>query len=135
EASLAQTKLLFTAVARGSGPFSSDPAALRRPHAIVRDRGHVADAGDRKADRLERAKSALTARAGSLDLDLERSDAVVGGLAARVFGGDLGGIGSRLAAALEAHHPGARPGNRIALGIGDGDHRIVEAGVHVGDAG
>src|SRR5207302_7829949 len=99
------------------------------------DRGYVADAGDREADRLQCAKSAFAARSGALDLDLESPDAMVGGLAAGILGGDLGGVGRRLAAALEAHHPGARPGDRIALRVGDGDHRVVEAGVHVGDAG
>src|SRR5206468_3708713 len=72
---------------------------------------------------------------GSLDLDLERTDAMVRCLLARVLGGDLGGVGRRLAAALEAHHSGRAPGNRIALRVGDRDHRIVEAGVHVSDAG
>src|SRR5688500_8982716 len=112
----------------------SDPAALGRADAVVRDRGDVADRGDLEADRLQRPKRALAARAGALDLDLEGADAILGGLLAGVRGGDLGGIGSRLAAALEAHHAGRRPGNRIALRVGDGDHRIVERGIHVGDA-
>src|SRR4051794_17003467 len=60
---------------------------------------------------------------------------MLGGLLARVLGGDLSGIRRRLAAALEAHHPGRRPGDGVALRVGDGDHRVVEAGVHVRDAG
>ncbi len=36
--------------------------------------------------------------------------------------------------ALEAHHAGAGPADRIALRVGDGDHRVVEAGVDVRDA-
>src|SRR4029079_4255132 len=48
---------------------------------------------------------------------------------------DLCSVRSRFAAALEAHHSGARPCDRIALSIGDGDHRVVEAGVHGSDAG
>ena len=52
-------------------------------------------------------KRALATRAGALDFDFERADAVFGGLLAGVVGGDLGGIGRRLAAALEAHHAGA----------------------------
>src|ERR1043165_7115434 len=58
-----------------------------------------------------------------------------GSLAASVFGADLRGVRGRLAAALEAHHAGRGPADRIALGIGDGDHRVVEAGVDVRDAG
>src|SRR5206468_9547816 len=72
---------------------------------------------------------------GALDLDLERPDAMFGGLAARVFRRDLRGIGRRLAAALETHHPGRAPGNCIALRVGDRDHGVVEAGVHVSHAG
>src|SRR6476619_3165542 len=126
----------FAAVSRGSGASDElDAPPLRRPDPVVRDRGHVADAGDRETDGLEGAKSALPARAGSLDLNLEGADAMLGGLAARVLGRDLRGIRGRLTAALEAHHAGARPGNRIALRVGDGDHGVVEAGVHVGDAG
>src|SRR3546814_11889575 len=64
--------------------------------------------------------------------DVCSSDLMFGGLLAGVFGADLRRIGSRLAAALETHHAGARPGNRIALRVGDGDHRVVEGRVDVG---
>src|SRR5437868_2302462 len=113
---------------------ASDAATLGRAHAVVRDRGDVADRGDLEADRLQRPERALAARAGALDLDLERADAMFGGLLAGIFRRDLGRIRRRLAAALEAHHARARPGDRIALRVGDRDHRIVEARIHVGDA-
>src|SRR3546814_609614 len=48
--------------------------------------------------------------------------------------GHLRRIGRRLAAALETHGARRRPGNRVALRIGDGDHGVVERGVHVRDA-
>src|SRR3954463_1961038 len=92
---------------------SSDAAALRRTHAVVRDRRHVADRGDLEADRLERPKRALAARAGALHFHLKGADAMLGGLLAGVLGGDLGGIRRRLAAALEAHHARRRPGDGI----------------------
>src|SRR5688572_6095473 len=60
---------------------------------------------------------------------------MLGRLAAGILRRDLGGVRRRLPRALESHHARARPGDRIALGVGDGDHRIVEAGVHMGDAG
>src|SRR6266567_4517876 len=116
-------------------PFRSHPPPLRRPHSVVRDRGDVADAGDGEAHRLQRPERAFAARSGALDLDLERAHAVLDGLLARVLGGDLRRIRGRLAAALEAHHPGRAPGDGVALRVGDGDHGVVEAGVHVGDAG
>jgi hypothetical protein len=52
-----------------------------------------------------------------------------------VFRSNLRSVGRRLARALETHGPGRRPGNRVALGVGDGDHRIVERCRHVRDAG
>src|SRR5262249_4526356 len=43
-----------------------------------------------------------------------------------VFGSNLRGVGRRLTRALETHGPSRRPGNRVALRIGDGDHGVVE---------
>src|SRR5437763_16675795 len=83
---------------------SSDAAALRRPHAVVRDRRHVADRGDLEADRLQRPERAFATRAGALHFHLEGAHAMLGGFLAGILGGDLGGIMRRLAAALEAHH-------------------------------
>src|SRR5699024_6429866 len=105
---------------------ASDAAALGRADAVVRDRRHVADRSDLEADRLKRPKRAFAARTGALHFDFQRADAMFGGLLAGILGGDLRGVRSRLAAALEPHHAGAGPGNRIALRIGDGDHRVVE---------
>ena len=107
----ALTAMIFPWVLGGGGPAgqndgegaasgaseSSDAAALGRAHAIVRDRGHVADRGDLEADRLQRAQRRFAARSGALHLDLERADAMLGGLLAGILGGDLGGIRRRLA--------------------------------------
>ena len=51
-----------------------------------------------------------------------------------ILGRHLGGVGRRLARALEAHGAGRRPGDRVALRVGDGDHGVVERGVHMRDA-
>src|SRR6185312_15425117 len=61
--------------------------------------------------------------------------AVLHRLAARIFSGDLRGVRRRLARALEAHRAAARPGDGVALRVGDGDVRVVERRVHVRDAG
>ena len=45
-----------------------------------------------ETDRLQRAQRRLTARTRTLHLDLERANAVFGGLAARVLGSDLRGV-------------------------------------------
>jgi hypothetical protein len=52
-----------------------------------------------------------------------------------VFRRDLRGIRGRFARALEAHRSGRRPGNGVALRVGDGDGRVVERRIHVRDAG
>src|SRR5690606_8206842 len=85
---------LLVLPAAGAVPrLRSDAAALRRADAVVRDRSDVADRGDLEADRLQRPERAFTAGARPLDLDLQRADAMFGGLLAGILGGDLGGIG------------------------------------------
>src|SRR4051812_18849908 len=81
---------------------ASDAAAFRRTAAVMRDRRHIADRGDRKPDRLQRAQSRLSPRARSLHLDIEGAHAVFHGLLAGILGGDLRRIGRRFARALEA---------------------------------
>src|SRR5690606_37423817 len=55
-------------------------------------------------------------------------------LAAGVLRRDLRGIGRRFARALEALAARRRPGDGVALGVGDGDHGVVERRVDVRDA-
>src|SRR5215217_561568 len=124
--------------ARGWRPtrrITLDAATLARAAAIVRDRRHVTDRGDGEAGRLQGAQSGLTAGAGTRHLDLEGTHAVLGSLAGRIFSGDLRRIRGRLTRTLETHGAGRGPGDRVALGVGDGDHGVVERGVHVRHAG
>ena len=83
---------------------------------------------------LQRAKGRFTTRARSADLDLKRAHAVFLRLLGAIFGSDLRGERGRLARTLEALGTGRRPGNRIALRVGDGDHGVVEGRVDVRDA-
>ncbi len=101
----------------------------------MRDRRHVTDRGDGETDRLQRAQCTFAARTRSLHFDLQSTNTMLLRLAACVFGSDLGGIGRRLAASLEAHHAGGRPADRIALGIGDGDHGVVKRRIHMRHTG
>src|SRR6267142_644699 len=114
---------------------NSNPPALARPAAIVRDRGHVADRGDGEARSLQRAKRRFAARTRAGDFNLQRAHAVFLRLLGDVFGRDLRGVGRRFARTLEAHRSGRRPGNGVALRVGDGDGRVVERRIHVRDAG
>src|SRR4051794_17282789 len=111
------------------------PPALARTAAIVRDRGHVADRGDGEARSLQRAERRFAARTGTGDFNLQRAHAVFLRLLGDVFGRDLRGIGGRLARALETHCARRRPGNGVALRVGDGDGRVVERRIHMRDAG
>src|SRR5437899_13025218 len=74
--------------ATGGGP-RSNAAAFRRAASVMRDRRHIADRGDREADRLERAQCRFTPRTRALDLDVEGAHAMLHGLAPCILGGDL----------------------------------------------
>src|SRR5215813_2152670 len=108
--------------------FSLDPAALRRPAAVVRDRRHVDDVGDLVAERVERTHGRLAPRARALDAHFERLHAVFLRGAPGLLGGDLRGERRRLARTAEARATGGGPGQRVALAIGDRHDRIVERG-------
>src|SRR3546814_9432665 len=58
---------------------------------------------------------------------------MLGGPFAGRFGSDRRGIRRRLARALEALSARRRPGNGVALRVGDGDHRVVERCIHMRD--
>src|SRR5262245_57510224 len=101
-----------------TGP-SLNPAPLGRPATVVRDRGDVADRLDLDAGRLQRADRGLAPAARALD-------AHVAGAQARLLGGvGAGGRGllrregRPLARALEAERARARPGDHVALEVGD----------------
>ncbi len=87
-----------------------------------------------EASGLQRAKRGLTARTGTGHFHFNRAHAVLGRLASGVFSGHLGGVRGRLARALETHRAGRRPGDRVALRVGNRDHRVVERRVHMRDA-
>src|SRR5690606_37619053 len=105
-----------------------DAALLARAATVVRNRRHVADRSDHEAGGLQSAQGGFTTGTGAADFDFKRLHAVFLGLLGAVLGSDLGGERGRLARTLEALGTSGRPGNRVALCVGDGDHRVVEAG-------
>src|SRR6201999_1300573 len=115
--------------------LASNAPALARTATIVRDRGHVADRCDGEARRLQRTKRRFAARTRTCNFNLQRAHAVFLRLLGDVFRRDLRGIGGRFARTLETHRSGRRPGNGVALRVGDGDGRIVERRIHVRDTG
>jgi hypothetical protein len=64
--------------------------------------GVTSDPGDLHAHVLQGANGGVTARARAADDDVELADAELAGAAGRLLGGDLGGVGGRLAGTLEA---------------------------------
>ena len=112
-----------------------DAAPLARAAAIVRDRRHVPDRGDREADRLQRAQSRLAARNRGPAPAPRALHAVLGGLLPACSAGDLRRERGALARALETLRARARPGDHVALRVGNRDHRVVERGIHMRDAG
>src|SRR5579871_6909616 len=102
----------FQKPAETAGHFkASNPPALARTAAIVRDRRHIADRGDGEARRLQRAKRRFTARTGAGNFNFQRAHA------------------------LETHRARRRPGNGVALRVGDGDGGVVERRIHVRHTG
>src|SRR5207302_7582102 len=111
-----------------------DSPSLRRPTAVVRDRRDVGDRGDLEPGGLERADGGLAAGPGSAHEDLDRLEAEVERLAARVLGGDLPGVGGALARPRPARGAGRRPRDDIPRGVRERHDRVVERGFHVGGA-
>src|SRR5690606_6078826 len=115
------------------GKIGSDPALLARAASIVRNGSHVANGCNGEACRLQGTQSRFTARAGAGDLNLERAHAMLLRLAGAILSCNLGSEGRGFARALEPLRARRRPGDGVPLGVGDGDHRVVEGRVDVSD--
>src|SRR5438067_13144978 len=99
----------------------------------MRDRRDVGDAADLQADLVQRAHRGLAAGPGALDANFDVLHAALLRRAAGARGGDLGSERRRLARALEAGVAGSRPGERVALPVGDGDDGVIERSVDMRD--
>src|SRR5690606_35746918 len=76
----------------------------------------------------------LTARARALDEHVDLAHAVLLRLAGGVLGGQLRGERRRLARPLEADMARRRPGEHVALRVGDRHDRVVEGALDVSGA-
>src|ERR1700744_3088788 len=114
---------------------ASDAPPLARTATIVRDRRHVTDRGDGEARGLQRAERRLTARTGTRDFDFERAHAVSLRLLGNTLRRNLSGIRGRFTRPLEPHRSRRRPGNGVALRVGDGDGGIIERRIHMRHTG
>src|SRR5215831_12579683 len=117
--------------------YSSDPAPLRRPAAVVRNGRDVLDRPDLQAGRLQGPDGGLPPRAWALDEHVNLAHPVLHGPPRRGLGRHLRGERGRLARSLETDLAGRRPGDDVADRVGDGDDGVVErapdVGVPVGD--
>ena len=68
------------------------------------------------------------------DFDLKRPHPMFLSFFGSILGGYLGRIRGRLSRPLKAHGPGRRPGNGVALDVGNGDHGVIEARTYVRNA-
>src|SRR5438270_62513 len=112
---------------------SLNPASLRRPATVVRDRRHVGDAGDLQTAVVERAHRGLASRPRSADAHLDVLHAVLLRGDTGLLRRHLRGERCALARAAKAAAARGRPRVRIPLPVGDGDDGVVEGPVHVRD--
>src|SRR5690242_20043941 len=101
----------------------------------MRQRGDVLDARDLQPVVLELNDRLLAAGAGAFDFYLDLDHAVLARLDGGLLRGPSGRPGGALAGALDAgDRAGRRPADRLAVGVGDGDDRVVERRADVRDA-
>src|SRR5690349_13270175 len=107
---------------------------LRGTAAVVRQRRHVFDSEDLQTGILDLKHRLLTTGAGAFYFDLDFNHAMLACFAGRFFSCATGGERGALAGTLEANSASRRPGDRLTIGVGDGDHRVVEGRLHMGHA-
>ena len=100
----------------------------------MRDRSHVFDHGDFEACGLQCTDGGFTAGARAFDVDFDGLHSTVDSNFGGSFRCGLCCEGSGLFGTSEAHFTGARPGNSVALRVGDGDDGVVEGGLDMGRA-
>jgi hypothetical protein len=94
----------------------------------------VFDGLDLQASGFQRGNRAFATTAWALHFDVDVFDAELTGLLGCLLSSTLAGKRRTLAASLEAGCASTGPAERIALGVGDRDHRVVEGRYDVGDS-
>src|ERR1700733_2149142 len=110
-----------------------DATLLGGTAAVVRDRRDVRNTGDLQAAGVEGAYRRLAPRTGAGDTHLDVLHAVLLSGGTSLLGRNLGCKWRALARSAKTTPARGRPGQRIALPIGDRDDRIVERCMHVSD--
>ena len=94
----------------------------------MRHRSDILDGTDFQANGLKGADGGFTAGSRTLHADFHFFHAVGHRLPGGILRHLLGGLSRAFARAFETHTTGAGPADQVALGVGDGDLRVVESG-------
>ena len=89
---------------------------------------------DVPAERGDEMATRFAARAGAFDAHLDFAHTMGHGLAGRILGYLLSGIGGAFAGAFETNATGTGPADDVALHVGDAHESIVESGENIRDA-
>src|SRR3972149_6316832 len=113
---------------------SLNTSSLRGAASVLRPRGHVLNGVDPQARGLERRNRRVATGARPLhpNLHLLHPEAPCG--VGRLLDGALSGERSALARPLEAHRPRGTAREHVAVYVRDGDERVVEGGLDMGNA-
>ena len=103
-----------------------DATALLWPATVVRQRRHVFNRLDFQAGALQGSDRAFPTAAGSANLHVDFLHTAFDRLIGDLLRGHLAGEGSALTTAFESACAGAGPAKHVALGVGNGDRRVVE---------
>src|SRR5918994_7289787 len=105
---------------------TSDAPLLGRATTVMRDRRHVFDARDLQSAAIQRADRGFASRPRAAHADFDGAQAVFLGRYARLLRRHLRGERRALARAAKTGAARRRPGERVALPVGDRDDRVVE---------
>ena len=93
--------------------------------------GNIFDHADLQAGTLQRTNRSLTAGARALNIDFYALHSMIDRNSCCSFSCSLCCEGGGFSGAAEAQLTGARPGNCIALGIGNRYNRIIKCGLNM----
>ena len=103
------------------------------PTSVVRQRRDVFDGLDIKSGSLQGCDGAFASAPRTVYLDVDFLHAEFNCFLRRLLGSQLPGKRSALTTSLKTTGPGGSPAERVTLGVGYGDRRIIEGGLNMGD--
>lgn len=101
----------------------------------MRQWGNVFDGLDRETSRLQRGDRTFTTTARALHADLNFLDSKLRRFLRTLLRGTLARERRALSATLEPRGSGTAPAQGVTLGVSDGNRRIIERRLNIGDAG